>query len=89
MLKIISSRAIFYQIYRFHSKSSAEIFTVDVDEIHHKSKPIINFKILKYPTKVPPQPHKNNLQESKENIEIDEKTIQLLERLSLVNLDNK
>lgn len=87
----VNYRSIFNQIYRFYSKSSPAISTIN--EIHQKSatktKPAINFKELKFPTKVPLQPHKSNLQVSQEKIEIDEKTIQLLERLSLVNLDGK
>ncbi|XP_055844183.1 glutamyl-tRNA(Gln) amidotransferase subunit C, mitochondrial [Episyrphus balteatus] len=48
----------------------------------------INWKELKYETKVPLEPVIPFIPES-QDIEIDSKTIQLLERLSLVDLDSK
>lgn len=49
----------------------------------------IRFKELKFQTKVPLEPIQSSTPISKENIEIDSKTIQLLERLALVDLDSK
>ncbi|XP_055911781.1 glutamyl-tRNA(Gln) amidotransferase subunit C, mitochondrial [Eupeodes corollae] len=50
--------------------------------------PTINWKELKYETKVPLEPVVPFIPEP-QDIEIDSKTIQLLERLSLVDLDSK
>ncbi|XP_055533407.1 glutamyl-tRNA(Gln) amidotransferase subunit C-1, mitochondrial [Wyeomyia smithii] len=51
----------------------------------------LNVKELKYPTKVPQKPHISSLTSgiAPPRIEIDEATVQLLERLSLVDLDSK
>lgn len=49
----------------------------------------LDFSILHHVSKVPNQPVKSNFTASSQEIEIDSKTIQLLERLSLVNLDGK
>lgn len=84
----INCRSICNQFYRFYSKSSAAIASID-EKCSTKTKTPINFNELKFPTKVPLKPHKSNLKNSQETIEIDEKTIQLLERLSLVNLDGR
>lgn len=46
-------------------------------------------KNLKYETKIPQQPINSYIEENTTPIEIDSKTIQLLERLSLVDLDSK
>lgn len=50
----------------------------------------LDFSELKFPSKVPVEPQVSaiNLVEI-DRIEIDEETIQLLERLSLVNVDSK
>ncbi|XP_005189291.1 glutamyl-tRNA(Gln) amidotransferase subunit C, mitochondrial [Musca domestica] len=47
----------------------------------------LNFNRLKHPTKIP-QCYETNITKSN-NIRIDSKTLQLLERLSLVNLDGR
>lgn len=55
------------------------------------AKPIENkleFKELKYPSKVPSKPIKQSFPTGKKPL-IDTATIQLLERLALVNLENK
>lgn len=51
----------------------------------------INFSELKFESKVPQKPVPPQINEIKEDnkINIDEATIQLLERLSLVDLDSK
>ncbi|XP_058830514.1 glutamyl-tRNA(Gln) amidotransferase subunit C, mitochondrial [Topomyia yanbarensis] len=50
-----------------------------------------NQRKLKYPTKVPQAPHVSGLTNGTApiRIEVDEQTVQLLERLSLVDLDSK
>ncbi|XP_011190739.1 glutamyl-tRNA(Gln) amidotransferase subunit C, mitochondrial [Zeugodacus cucurbitae] len=48
----------------------------------------LDFNELKYPSKVPSKPTKHSLPTGKKPI-IDAATIQLLERLALVNLENK
>lgn len=51
----------------------------------------INFDELKHPTKVPQRPHKSTTvggQSSRVRIPVDGQTVQLLERLSLVDLDS-
>lgn len=53
----------------------------------HKAK--LDFAKLHHPSKVPDQPVKEIFPAPFEEVEIDTKTIQLLERLSLVNLDGK
>ncbi|XP_053691123.1 glutamyl-tRNA(Gln) amidotransferase subunit C, mitochondrial [Sabethes cyaneus] len=51
----------------------------------------LNVKELKHPTKVPQKPHVSPLTGGvvPQRVEIDEATVQLLERLSLVDLDSK
>ncbi|XP_055616001.1 glutamyl-tRNA(Gln) amidotransferase subunit C, mitochondrial [Toxorhynchites rutilus septentrionalis] len=50
----------------------------------------LDFRELKHPTKVPQKPHISNLGTGQtERISVDEQTVQLLERLSLVDLDSK
>ncbi|XP_050074049.1 glutamyl-tRNA(Gln) amidotransferase subunit C, mitochondrial-like [Anopheles maculipalpis] len=46
-------------------------------------------KPLQHPTKVPQQPHRLVLLADPSSITINQQTVQLLERLSLVNLDSK
>lgn len=53
------------------------------------SKSKIDYKQIKYPTKVPQSPHISKTTYNSIRTPIDEETIKLLERLSLVNLDNK
>ncbi|XP_039950138.1 glutamyl-tRNA(Gln) amidotransferase subunit C, mitochondrial [Bactrocera neohumeralis] len=48
----------------------------------------LNFKELKYPSKVPSKPIKQNFPTGEKPV-IDNATIQLLERLALVNLESK
>ncbi|XP_058445307.1 glutamyl-tRNA(Gln) amidotransferase subunit C-1, mitochondrial [Malaya genurostris] len=50
-----------------------------------------NRRELKYPTKVPQKPHVSSITSGTvpSRIEVDEQTVQLLERLSLVDLDSK
>uniref|UniRef100_A0A1Q3FBK2 Glutamyl-tRNA(Gln) amidotransferase subunit C, mitochondrial n=1 Tax=Culex tarsalis TaxID=7177 RepID=A0A1Q3FBK2_CULTA len=50
----------------------------------------LNFRELKHPTKVPQQPHKSSIgdQSTRTRIPVDAQTVQLLERLSLVDLDS-
>ncbi|EAT36567.1 AAEL011360-PA [Aedes aegypti] len=55
-------------------------------------RPNLDVKHLKHPTKVPQQPHKSDIdrrQEPVPRISVDDQTVQLLERLSLVDLDSK
>lgn len=50
----------------------------------------LDFSELKFVSKVPLEPHVSPINLVKiDRIKIDEKTIQLLERLSLVNVDSK
>lgn len=53
--------------------------------------PKLNFRELKHPTKVPQTPHKSAvaLATGATRIPVDDQTVQLLERLSLVDLDSK
>ncbi|XP_039440623.1 glutamyl-tRNA(Gln) amidotransferase subunit C-1, mitochondrial-like [Culex pipiens pallens] len=50
----------------------------------------INFHELKHPSKVPQRPHKSTIdgQSTPTRIPVDAQTVQLLERLSLVDLDS-
>lgn len=55
----------------------------------------MDVRAIKFPTKVPQKPHTSSVDRqqadgnSPTRIEIDDKTVQLLERLSLVDLDSK
>lgn len=50
----------------------------------------IDFRKLKHPTKVPQRPHKSTIGgQSTTRIPVNAQTVQLLERLSLVDLDSK
>lgn len=69
-------------------KLSTAALTTTVDRVT-KINQSIDFKQLKHPTKVPLVPHLNRLHQSTDRTEIDDQTVQLLERLSLVNLDGK
>lgn len=52
------------------------------------NKPVLNFDDIKYPTKVPLKPIASDTIKS-EKVNIDKDTIELLMRLSLVNLSDE
>ncbi|XP_030376837.1 glutamyl-tRNA(Gln) amidotransferase subunit C, mitochondrial [Scaptodrosophila lebanonensis] len=74
----------FFPNLRFYCKSATKT------EVHLvKQRVELNFKELQHPTKVPQVPVPTAFPDTTErDLEIDTKTIQLLERLSLVDLDS-
>lgn len=76
-------------VYRFYSNITAKI--VSTEGIPSSTKETINWKELKYKSKVPQKPciSAKPINNKNPEIKIDSETIQLLERLSLVNLESK
>lgn len=60
------------------------------DQSKDRAREPLDFSELKFASKVPLKPHASPINLVKiDRIEIDEETLQLLERLSLVNVDSK
>lgn len=72
---------------RLYCKLATEI---NIKASQTEAKKLLDFSQLKHPTKVPQTPVPTVFPDtSKNEVEIDTKTIQLLERLSLVDLDSE
>lgn len=79
----------FYCSAKVVEKNNLNLSSTSVENNDDTKKHRINFNELKYETKVPLNPVSDTIPDNTEEIVIESKTIQLLERLSLVDLNSK